>query len=153
MKLLKSWDLKQHIHLKENERLFRVWLMQLHVFCWGKFIAILLLSRKVVSHKDFQMPCVKFLISPTILKYIITQTKTSFKKVSVIKTCVAPLLGLKRFGFSLFLSFLFKPDGRLCCSTPQGPNTDHTAVDSNTSGCIPTAHCTLSVRKHGSAKQ
>lgn len=135
MKLLKSRDLKQHIHLKENERLFLVWLMQLYVFCWGKFTATLLLSRRVVSHKDFQMPCVKFLISPTILKYIITQTQTSFKKCLSLKHVWPPFLDLRDLGFFLLLSFLFKPDGRGHCSTPRGPAADHTDVDSNTLGC------------------
>lgn len=104
MELLKGWDVKQHIRLKENERLFLVQPMQLYVFCWGKFIATLRLSRRVVSHKDFQMPCVKFLISPTILKYIITQTQTSFKKYLSLKHVWPPCLALKRLSF--FFSFL-----------------------------------------------
>lgn len=144
MELLKGWDVKQHIHIKENERLVQP--MQLHVFCWGKFIAALHLSRRVVSHKDFQMPCVKFLISPTILKYIITQMQTSFKKYLSLKHVWPPCLALKRLSFS-FLSFLLKPSGRLCCSTPWGPNADLTDVNSNTSSCIPAAHCAVSLRK------
>lgn len=81
--------------------------MQLYVFCWGKFIATLLLSRRVVSHKDFQMPCAKFLISPTILKYIITQTQTSFKKYLSLKHVWPPCLDLRDgdfFSFPFFLS-------------------------------------------------
>lgn len=86
--------------------------MQLYVFCWGEFIATLLLSRRVVSHKDFQMPCVKFLISPTILKYIITQMQTSFKKYLSLKHVWPPcldfrdLVGLLRFFFLSFPFFL-----------------------------------------------
>lgn len=121
MKLLKSWDLKQHVHLKENESWFLVQLMQLYVFCWGKFTATLLLSRRVVSHKDFQMPCVKFLISPTILKYIITQTQTSFKKCLSLKHVWPPFLDFRDLGFFLLLSFLFKPDGRGQCRSSRGP--------------------------------
>lgn len=134
MKLLKSRDLKQHIHLKENERLFLVGLVQLYVFCWRKFTATLLLSRRVVSHKDFQMPCVKFLISPAILKYIITQTQTSFKKCLSLKHVWPPFLDFRDLGFfpSPFLSFLFKPDGRGQCSAP---SADHAGADSNTLGC------------------
>lgn len=124
MKLLKSWDSKQHIHLKENERLFLVQLMQLYIFCGGKFTATLLLSRRVVSHKDFQMPCVKFLISPTIPKYIITQMQTSFKKCLSLKHVWPPFLDFRDLGFP----FLFKPEGRGQRSSPSAAHTD---ADSN----------------------
>lgn len=130
--------------------MFLVWPTQLHVFCLGEFIATLWLSRRVVSHKDFQMPCVKFLISPTILKYIITQTQTSFKKYLSLKHVWPPCLDLKRF---FFFSLLFKPYERPYCSTPQGPNADLTDVSSNTSSCVTAACCTMSVRKPASVKR
>lgn len=118
MKLLKSWHLKQHTHLKENERLFLVGLMQLCVFCWGKFIATLLLSGRLVSHKDFQMPCVKFLISPTTLKYIIAQTQTSFKKYLSLKHVWPPCLHLRDLGF--FFSVLLSQVGDRTAALPKG---------------------------------
>lgn len=74
-----------------------------------------------MSHKDFQMPCVKFLISPTILKYIITQTQTSFKKCLSLKHVWPPFLDFRDLGFFLLLSFLFKPDGRGQCRSSRGP--------------------------------
>lgn len=155
MKLLKSRDLKQHIHLKENERLFLVGLVQLYVFCWGKFTATLLLSRRVVSHKDFQMPCVKFLISSAILKYIITQTQTSFKKCLSLKHVWPPSLDFRDLGFfpSPFLSFQARWERAVQHS--RGPSADHADADSNTLGCTQSERYMLHpVReKPGSATQ
>lgn len=170
MKLLKSWDLKQHIHLKENERLFLVQLMQLYVFCWGKFTATLLLSRRVVSHKDFQMPCVKFLISPAILKYIITQMQTSFKKCLSLKHVWPPSLDFWDLGLFSSPLLSFQARWERAVQQCQGPSADHTdavswfdsqkphslfkagRADSNTLGCTHSER--HSVReKPGSAKQ